>query len=404
MSPKSQLQRPSSDRVGMDDSLVVEVAHSLRDLGREQWNALLHDGNPFLRHEFLSSLETSGSASQTTGWTPMHLLLKDGRRIEAALPLYLKDHSWGEFVFDQPWAQAYRQAGLAYYPRLVTGVPFTPVTGNRVLCRDQQRHPDHARRLLDEARRIARQQSASSIHVLFPSEGDLDACRDNDFLRRSDCQFHWHNRNYGSFEDFLSGFTASRRKKVRRERRKVSEAGFRFRAIDGGSLTEPELDTIYDLHASTFAVRGQAPYLTKEFFAALIDSMPGAMVFLVALIDDEIKACAICLRDDRCLYGRYWGAAEYHDSLHFETCYYQGIEYCIQKGLVRFEPGAQGEHKLARGFDPVATHSCHWLANDVFSNAIGRHLEREREWVDLYIEQARNKLPFRKTRGEAAPE
>ena len=380
----------------MQQSSTIEVLGSFSELDADQWNALSQGRHPFLRYEFLSALENSGSACAETGWIPRHLVLRDQAGIVAAgLPLYLKSHSWGEFVFDQPWAQAYGQAGLNYYPRLVSSVPFTPVSGPRILCRSDQDRDAAAAQLLSMAQQVAVEEGASSIHMLFPRQSECAAYERGGFLARTDCQFHWHNNGYSDFDDFLSFLTSSRRKKLRRERRKVLEAGFTFRAIAGPSIEPELLDTVYMLHASTFAARGQAPYLTLDFFREIIATMVDAVVLLVAFRNGIVEACAICFRDADTLYGRYWGSRNYYDSLHFETCYYQGIDYCIEHGLKRFEPGAQGEHKLTRGFEPTLTRSFHWLADEVFFGAISRHLERERHWVGQYIADARQKLPYR---------
>jgi len=380
----------------VQQSSTIDVIDSLGDLDAAEWNALSPQRQPFLRYEFLNALENSGSACAETGWTPRHLVLRDqGGTAVAALPLYLKSHSWGEFVFDQPWAQAYHQAGLTYYPRLVACVPFTPVTGSRILCLPGQDYRQAASQLLSKAQQVAMNEGASSIHILFPEPSANTACEREDLLARSDCQFHWRNRNYSDFDDFLNLLTSSRRKKLKRERRKVLESGFSFKTIDGPSIEPELLDTVYRLHASTFAERGQAPYLTQSFFREIINTMPDAVVLLLALKNGRVEACAICFRDADTLYGRYWGSRNYHDSLHFETCYYQGINYCIEQGLKKFEPGAQGEHKLTRGFEPTTTRSFHWLADEVFSGAISRHLERERHWISQYINEARRKLPYR---------
>jgi predicted N-acyltransferase len=382
----------------------IDVFESFSQLDAGQWNALSQGRHPFLRYEFLNALENSGSACTETGWTPRHLVLRDqDGTFLAALPLYLKSHSWGEFVFDQSWAQAYHQAGLNYYPRLVAGIPFTPVVGPRVLCRPDQDRQDVTSQLLEKAQQVAVNDAASSIHILFPEDAECKAYDREDLLARHDCQFHWHNHGYQDFDDFLNALTSSRRKKLKRERRRVLEAGFTFKTIEGQSIEPELLDTVYLLHASTFAARRQTPYLSHGFFKEIIATMADAIVLLLAIKDGIAEACAICFRDAETLYGRYWGARNYHDSLHFETCYYQGIDYCIRNGLRKFEPGAQGEHKLTRGFEPTVTHSFHWLANPVFFDAIGNHLERERHWVKKYLVDARGKLPFRQASIEEKP-
>lgn len=353
------------------------------------------NGSPFLRHEFLLALEDSGSACVTTGWEARHLLIRDtGGMALAAMPLYLKHHSWGEFVFDQAWAQAYQRIGRDYYPKLVSAVPFTPVTGPRILLRAGAAHQDLTQQLLETARDIAGRERASSLHVLFPPADSVASLANGELMLRKDCQYHWHNRGYQDFDDFLARFRSDKRKKVRRERRRVSEAGISFRLLRGHEITAPLLEQIYLFHAATFARRGQTPYLTHSFYEQIVRTLPEALVVILAERDDAPVACAICLRDDEALYGRYWGCDREYDSLHFETCFYQGIEYSIQEGLNRFEPGAQGEHKLRRGFEPVLTWSAHWLRDPVFARAIDNYLSNERIWLDDYLQQARDQLPF----------
>jgi predicted N-acyltransferase len=371
----------------------ARIARSLAEVDAAAWNALPGAERPFLRHEFLLALEESGCASPATGWDARHVLLEDaGGRLRAALPLYLKPHSWGEFVFDFAWAEAYQRAGLRYYPRLVAAVPFTPATGPRLLASDDAGRA----RLLAEARRLIESVGASSLHVLFPRGADLGWLESQDLLPRLDCQFHWRNDGYASFEDFLAGFTAEKRKKLRRERRRVAEAGIECRTLAGGELDEPLLDTIYRLHAITFARYGHAPYLNRDFFARIARSMPDAMVVELAVRDGEAVACSISLRGSDALYGRYWGASGDFHSLHFELCYYRGIEYCIREGLERFEPGTQGEHKLLRGFLPTPVWSFHEITDPRFAAAIADWLARERAGRREWLAAAASHLPFRR--------
>ncbi len=388
------LPRPPSDPPR------VEVLESIADVSAPEWNALHTAPNPFLRHEFLHALEASGSAVPATGWTPRHLLLREKGRLSGAMPLYLKNHSWGEFVFDHAWPQAYLRSGRRYYPKLVACVPFTPVSGPRILAGREADRERIGTALLEHARELAGREGASSVHVLFPEPEP--ALAEAGLLVRKDCQFHWHNAGYGSFDEFLARFTSARRKKVRRERRRVQEAGIRFRACAGTELDDARLDRVYDLHAMTFADRGQYPYLTRDFFREIRRTMGEALWVILALLGDEAIACAIFFRDPDTLYGRYWGANGRYHSLHFETCFYQAIDHCIETGVERFEPGAQGEHKLRRGFDPIATWSHHWVADPAFAAALARHVDYEREWVDEYIDAARRQLPYRRDAGGPA--
>jgi len=373
--------------------VAVRVARSLAEVEAAEWNTLPGAEAPFLRHEFLHALETTGCATAETGWDAHHLLLRaeDGR-LMGAMPLYLKSHSWGEFVFDFTWAEAYHRAGLRYYPRLVSAVPFTPATGPRLLAQD-----DGARSmLLEAARELRAETGASSLHVLFPASGDRRYLESGRLMPRLDCQFHWRNEGYGSFDDFLSGFTAQKRKKLRRERRRVAEAGIDCRTLAGSDLDERTLDVIDRLHAATFARHGHAPYLNRAFFAELARRLPANLVVELATLDGQPIACAVFLRGADTLHGRYWGASEDFHSLHFELCYYRGIEYCIREGLARFEPGTQGEHKLLRGFLPTPVWSMHEMGDPRFGAAIADWLARERELRGEWLATAALHLPFRR--------
>ena len=377
--------------------MAMRVARSLQDIDARQWNALIGDGSPFLRHEFLLALEQSGCATRDTGWDPYFLLHEnaDGA-LGGAMPLYLKAHSWGEFVFDFPWAEAYQRAGLRYYPRLVCAVPFTPACGPRLLAGESADADSMRHALVEAACALARELGASSLHVLFADARDRTALAAAGLLARLDCQFHWHNAAYGAFEDFLAAFTAQKRKKVRRERRRVTEAGITLTTLHGGDLDVALIDTIFRLHAETFARHGHAPYLNGDFFRRLAGAMPQSLVVELATRHGEVIACSVSLRGRDALYGRYWGAAGEHHSLHFETCYYRGIEYCIREGLARFEPGTQGEHKLLRGFAPAPVWSMHDIVDTRFAAAIGSWLVRERAHRRAYLRAAAGHLPFRR--------
>ena len=373
--------------------MELRVARSLAGVDAADWNALPGTSLPFLRHEFLLALEESGCATPATGWDARHVLLCDPQgRLRAALPLYLKSHSWGEFVFDFAWAEAYHRAGLRYYPRLVAAIPFTPATGPRLLAADDA---DRVR-LLDAARTLLNECGASSLHVLFPAEGDREFLATAGLLSRLDCQFQWRNDGYASFDDFLAGFTAAKRKKLKRERRRVAEAGIECRTVTGRELDEATMDIAYRLHAITFARYGNAPYLNRDFFARIARSMPDAVVIELAELEGEPVASSISLRSRDTLYGRYWGASGDFHSLHFELCYYRGIEYCIREGLARFEPGTQGEHKLLRGFLPTPVWSMHEIEDKRFAVAIEDWLRRERDVRRAWLDEAAGHLPFRR--------
>ena len=381
--------------------LRARVLASMGEVRAQDWNALDAGGAPFLRHEFLLAAELSGSATPATGWTPAHVVIESGTTLVGAMPLYLKTHSWGEFVFDFAWARAYEQHGLDYYPKLVCAAPFTPATGRRLLVHPAADRPAVRGALLAAARQLAQQAGASSLHLLFADGGDREWLEAEGLLSRLDCQFHWHNQGFTDFDAFLGTFTAEKRKKARRERRRVAEAGIVFEERHGDELDDGLLEVVYALHARTFAERGNPPYFSLDFFRRIAATLPRALMIKLARLGREPVAVAVFLRGSDTLYGRYWGsAAEFH-SLHFETCYYQGIEYCIREGLGRFEPGTQGEHKISRGFSPVPVWSLHEIGHPAFRAAIGDYLARERAHVCAYIDAIREHVPFRRAGPDA---
>ncbi|HEY5622165.1 MAG TPA: GNAT family N-acetyltransferase [Gammaproteobacteria bacterium] len=365
------------------------------------WNSLAGD-SPFLRYEFLAALEETGCVGDGTAWHPCHITALDSDdRLVGGLPLYLKYDSRGEFVFDWGWANAYEQAGLDYYPKLVSAVPFTPATGNRVLALPGAEFSFVADALLGAARELGNEVGASSLHVLFPTDQQRAFFAESGLLTRKSCQFHWHNHGYRNFDDFLGRFNSAKRKKARRERRRIAEAGIRFEHLRGDELSAEVWDTVFGFYARTFLRRGRAPYLSRAFFAKISSSMPENLVVILARYGEQPIAAAICFRNSDTLYGRYWGSlADFH-SLHFETCYYQGIEYCIDQNLDRFEPGTQGEHKISRGFTPAATWSNHLIIDAEFGHAVAAFLDREREHVEAYMDELEEHVPYR--RGIAVP-
>ncbi len=370
---------------------------SVDEVPAAAWNALAGDSSPFVRHEFLAALEHQGCVGPGTGWTPRIVVVEDSNnRLLGAAPCYEKTHSRGEFVFDFAWARAYSQLGLDYYPKLVVGAPFSPVTGRRLLTGGATKSPAVQAALVQGLKALAAERNCSSIHVLFPTAAEHVVLADADFMKRSDCQFHWHNRDYGSFDDFLETFTAEKRKKVRRERRRIEEAGIRFRTLPGAKLTAAVWDELYPLYADTFARHGHAPYLTRGFFIELAHRLPAQLMLKVATVADTPVGLAIFLIGTDTLYGRYWGTSGNFHSLHFEACYYQGIDFCIERGLRHFEPGTQGEHKVARGFVPTTVYSNHWIADRRFAAAIGRYLEQEGEAVERYAGAVRDHLPYKR--------
>ena len=373
----------------------TEIHSSIDDIEPRQWNALAAAGHPFLRHEFLAALEHAGCVGAGTGWQPSLLTLSDGSGLAAAAPAYLKFDSYGEFVFDFSWAEAYRHHGLQYYPKLAVAVPFTPAGGPRLLVRAGLDEAATARELLEALEAHARQSGLSSVHALFVDAPGRAACEAAGWLLRRDCQFHWTNRGYASFEHYLESFTAEKRKKARRERRRVQEAGIRFETRFGTDLEPALLDCVYDFHRDTFLRHGHEPYLTRAFFAEIARTLGDALVVKIALHRRRPVAAAIFFWCPETLYGRYWGACGQYHSLHFETCYHQGIEFCIERGIGRFEPGTQGEHKVSRGFEPQLTWSAHYIADRRFREAIGRFLEQEAGLIEEYAGEVREHVPFR---------
>lgn len=384
-------------------ALTAEIVGRIADVDARAWDSLDATEHPFLRHAFLDALEATRCVGVDAGWVPAHLIVRaqgDGRLV-AAVPQYIKTHSWGEFIFDWSWAQSYQRAGLDYYPKQLSAIPFTPVTGPRLLL-----HPEEA---ADEARATdvrdmlarvlidcARQTGASGAHVNFTLGQDQDALERAGFMRRHDCRFLWRNRSYRSFDDFLATFRADKRKKAKRERRKVAESGISFRTLAGEAIDAASWHTIFAFSERTFLRHGNGHYLNVEFLQRVAAALPGAVIVKIAERAGTPVAAAIFFEGGGGLYGRYWGSATQEDSLHFEACYYQGIEHCITRGLQFFDPGTQGEHKLARGFEPTRTTSAHWLEHTGFREAVGRYLERERAAIDDYIESARAHLPFQR--------
>lgn len=373
----------------------VEQISTISLIDAASWNELAGD-DPFSRHEFLSALEASGCIGSKTAWQPCHLLLRDRVGVLlAALPLYLKYDSRGEFVFDWSWADAYERAGHRYYPKLLSSIPFTPATGTRLLIADDADRHACGAQLVQAALSMADTTGASSLHVLFPADQDRAILLGAGLLERKSCQFHWHNKDYVDFEDFLSRFSSAKRKKARRERRRIEEAGIRFEHLRGDQPSDDDWDAVFEFYSRTFLRRGRAPYLNREFFDLIARTMPENLMIVLARYEGQPIATAICFRSRSTLYGRYWGSlADFH-SLHFEACYYQGIEYCIRERLRAFEPGTQGEHKISRGFTPSATWSYHWLKEPAFHEAVEEFLAQETSHVDSYMSHLSEHVPYR---------
>jgi len=368
------------------------VTDGIATFGEQDWNSLVGSRHPHLRHEFLLAAEKTGCVSPETGWSPRHIGLYDDKdKLLGAMPLYEKAHSWGEFVFDWSWAQAYERAGLDYYPKLVSAAPFTPAPSGRLFVAE----PEHRTALIQAALAYAGEGDYSSLHVLFPEPGELTALEQAGLQLRKDCQFHWHNRDYGSFDEFLGTFSSKKRKKVRRDRRHVRESGIEFRWLTGRDLDAAIWSDVYQLISRTFLQRGSMPYFSYDFFVEVSQRMPDNILVVLAEQNRMPTAAAVFYVGDDVLYGRYWGCESQYNALHFETCYYQGIDFCIAHGKKIFEPGTQGEHKISRGFTPVETWSAHWLAQPDFYSAVADYLKSEERHVDRYIDAVNQHSPYK---------
>ncbi|WP_324020701.1 GNAT family N-acetyltransferase [Pantoea sp. JZ29] len=365
---------------------------TLSDIPAAEWDALLPDDQPFLRHAFLLSLEDSGSVRPERGWQPAHLVWREQGELCAALPGYQKSHSQGEYVFDHAWADACQRAGIAYYPKWLGAIPFSPVTGARVLGKS-----DAAIRLLSRLPDWLERQALSGAHINFTdSHANALLAEQPDWLARLGCQYHWHNRGYRDFQDFLDTLMSRKRKQLRKEREQIALNGFEFDWYRGDQLREDQWDFVYTCYANTYAVRGQRPYLTRAFFSLLAARLPENIRVVIARLQQQPAAMAFYLKDGESLYGRYWGCLAEFNQLHFETCFYQGMDFAIAEGLQRFDAGAQGEHKLVRGFEPQITHSWHYLCHPGLRAAVDDFLQQERQGVHLWAEEARDALPYRR--------
>ena len=371
------------------ERLTLRVVEDLAGIPVGDWNALA-GGQPFLRHEFFAALHETGCASARAGWLPQFVTLWDGKRLKGALPLYLKSHSYGEYVFDWAWADAYERHGLEYYPKLLAAVPFSPVTGSRMLARDPQVRAQLAAAALELARGV------SSLHVLFPLEAEARELEAAGMMLRRGVQFHWLNAGYRSFDEFLAALTQGKRKKIRAERRKVGEAGITFRRKVGREITHEDWRFFTRCYTLTYRTHMSSPYLNLAFFSRLGETLPEHVLLVLAEREGKPIAAALNVFSREALYGRYWGATQHLPCLHFETCYYQALDFCIERGIAAFEGGAQGEHKLARGFLPERTWSAHWLRHPQFADAIERFLAREAQGVERYADELAEHSPFRK--------
>ena len=367
---------------------AVRIAESLARVDRDEWNALAGP-QPFMRHEFLSALIDTGCVSAGRGWAPQFVLLSRAGKLVGAMPLFAKNHSYGEYVFDWAWADAHERHGIDYYPKLVCAVPFTPVRGSRILAASSA----DRKKLVAAALELARE--FSSLHVLFAREEDADLLAALGFLIRQTVQFHWKNERYADFEDFLARLSHARRKNIRQERRRVREAGVSCRWLEGGAIESRYWEFFNRCYRRTYAAHRSTPYLNLEFFLRLGAALPDSVTMVLAEREGKPVAASLLLRDEETLYGRYWGAVEHIPLLHFECCYYQAIEYAIARKIGTFEGGAQGEHKIFRGLMPVPTRSAHWLAHPKFARAVETFLERETLGIVQYVNELVEHSPFK---------
>lgn len=378
--------------------MLLKIIENLADIPPAQWNALAGN-DPFLSHAYLSALQDSGCSTMQNGWHAQFITLWPGQRPEqqqeqrlvAAMPLYLKTNSYGEHVFDFAWADAYHQHGLKYYPKLVCTVPYTPVTGSRLLAESREA----SAQLLRSALQLAQEMGVSSLHCLFLNETDAQLAQQQGMMLRQDVQFHWQNHDYCGFDEYLAALSRDKRKRIKQERRKVSEAGIQLQCVTGEQATPEQWTFFAACYAHTRQQHHSPPALNPDFFMRVGAAMPQQTLLVIASRDGKPIASALNFFTRDTLYGRSWGALEYHPGLHFETCYYQAIEFCIARKIKIFEGGAQGEHKLARGFLPVITRSAHWLAHPQFSNAVEDYLQRETCAVSDYVEELNARSPFK---------
>jgi uncharacterized protein len=371
---------------------MIKVINSLSQVTAEHWNecvaSMNEPFNPFITHEFLYALEKSGSANNKTGWAAQHLLLEENKKIVGVVPCYLKSHSMGEYVFDHGWADAFARAGGNYYPKLQTSVPFTPATGPRILAAT----PEHRNHLVQGLIALCAEHKASSNHITFATEQDAS---ESTWLKRNDIQFHWINENYSSFDEFLTTFSSAKRKNLRKERKSIVDAGITFEQLTGEGLRAEHWDHFYKFYMDTGARKWGQPYLTRQFFSLIHETMSQHILLILAKRDGNIIAGALNFIGGDALYGRNWGCTENHPNLHFETCYYQAIDFAISQKLNRVEAGAQGEHKLSRGYIPVKTHSLHHFAHQGLSRAVANYLEDERRMISDNQKILAEHLPFK---------
>ncbi|MEJ2214396.1 MAG: GNAT family N-acetyltransferase [Gammaproteobacteria bacterium] len=379
--------------------MQIQIFSSIQQIPGDQWNSLVRDNNPLVRHEFLSAMETHGCVGEKFGWLPCHLAIFDNEQLVAAMPLYLKHNSYGEFVFDHSWADAYQRTGHAYFPKLVSAVPYTPARGQRLLCKagDEKRcYP----MVMEYLKEFCATRAISGFHVLFPEDKEIEVLQSQACMLRHDCQYHWFNNAYTDFAEFTAQMTSRKRKNIRRERQAVTNAEVTLRRLNGHTATVKDWSDFATFYNRTFEEKWGMATFNQGFFEEIGRTLPDNVLLVLADKDERCIAGALMYVSDTTLYGRHWGCIEQVDQLHFETCYYQGIEFCIEQGLQVFEPGAQGEHKIARGFVPVMTRSAHWLLSDHLRNPITQFCHHEKQAVEDYMQQLEKKVPFKRADNE----
>jgi len=377
--------------------MQFKIVNSIAEIGRERWQKVYSGDSPFLRFEFLQAQEKYGCVGEHVGWIPYHAVIEDQSSSEllGIMPLYIKTNSYGELVFDWAWANAYERTGREYYPKLVSAIPYTPVTGERMLINPSANRESVEKKLIEGVLKDAQAHNFSSIHCLFP---ELELCHvfaNYKFEKRLGCQFHWHNEGYECFDEFLSKLTSRKRKNIRKERARVKAQGFQYRVLQGDEIEDELWPVIYEFYKKTFDEKGGYATFTLPFFKNISECMGEQLLVILAYDDEKPVASAIFYKDSHHLYGRHWGCLDQFDSLHFEVCYYMGIEYAIKHGIKHFEPGAQGEHKISRGFLPALTWSSHWIKDPQFSLAIEQFIERERIYMKDYIQELQKHSPFK---------
>jgi len=385
----------------------IKAVSSISEIGQSSWDAAANPYltdpdcgiayDPFVSYHFLSALEESGSAAAGTGWAPYHLMLEEDGEIRGVVPMYLKNHSQGEYVFDYNWADAFERSGGRYYPKLQISVPFTPATGRRILTPHAEKSDEYAEHLISGVMQVAKKLEVSSVHVTFATKEQYDQMGELGFLQRTHQQFHWLNNNYECFDDFLGALSAKKRKNIRRERRGAIEHGVEIERLTGADIQKQHWDAFYQFYVDTGNRKWGTPYLTREFFSLIGERMSEDILLVMCKREDRYIAGAINFIGSDCLFGRNWGCIEHHPFLHFEVCYYQAIQFAIERGLKRVEAGAQGTHKLARGYLATHTYSAHWIVNESFSEAVSHFLQQERAYIDEEIDYMEERSPFKKS-------